>query len=322
MMKWRNGDGIWGNGRTPTTTLSATSVTMKNPRPELTLAACVTGRNSDHSAIAGVITLELRKILVKCFVWTVALYGTGTWTLRRSEEIRLEEFEMWIWIRMERVKWKDGGLGEDDDKGEEETRGNPVPARSLLLSNSTKEAARLNVPIRRAHHYQQRHYDPKTDLSLLHSICRAWLPKQRGKLESIGQSGMLDTLYFNVLPRHLWAPHSARSQFPSLTSSRMWCPQVARGAHWVELRASLRTSHQIAFLCTRDEMSYVTIALDSTTIHHIKIVTALPVGGTGPVPLQPRPETQCRRRKQGRLRITWKEEITKAMEIRNRDDNQ
>ncbi|KAJ4443152.1 hypothetical protein ANN_04802 [Periplaneta americana] len=28
---------------------------------------------------------------------------------------------------------------------------------------------------------------------------------------SVGQSGMLDTLYFNVLPRQFWAPHSARS---------------------------------------------------------------------------------------------------------------
>ncbi|KAJ4443175.1 hypothetical protein ANN_04825 [Periplaneta americana] len=30
-----------------------------------------------------------------------------TWTLRRSEEKRLEAFEMWIWRRMERAKWTD-----------------------------------------------------------------------------------------------------------------------------------------------------------------------------------------------------------------------
>ncbi|KAJ4427205.1 hypothetical protein ANN_24822 [Periplaneta americana] len=45
-------------------------------------------------------------------------------------------------------------MGEDDDENEERTE-NPVLARSLLLSNSTKEAARLNVPIRRTNHYQQ-----------------------------------------------------------------------------------------------------------------------------------------------------------------------
>ncbi|KAJ4441534.1 hypothetical protein ANN_11390 [Periplaneta americana] len=35
----------------------------------------------------------------------VGLYEAETWTLRRSEEKRIEAFEMWIWRRMERVKW-------------------------------------------------------------------------------------------------------------------------------------------------------------------------------------------------------------------------
>ncbi|KAJ4427601.1 hypothetical protein ANN_25249 [Periplaneta americana] len=50
---------------------------------------------------------ELRKRLVKCFVWSAALYGAEIWTLRRSEEKRLEAFEMWMWRRMESVKWTD-----------------------------------------------------------------------------------------------------------------------------------------------------------------------------------------------------------------------
>ena len=50
---------------------------------------------------------ELRKRLVKCFVWSVVLYGAETWTLRRNEQKRLEASEMWIWRRMERVKCTD-----------------------------------------------------------------------------------------------------------------------------------------------------------------------------------------------------------------------
>ncbi|KAJ4444690.1 hypothetical protein ANN_06487 [Periplaneta americana] len=50
---------------------------------------------------------KLKERLVKCFVWSVTLCGTETWTLRRSEEKRLEAFEMRIWRRMERVKWTD-----------------------------------------------------------------------------------------------------------------------------------------------------------------------------------------------------------------------
>ena len=36
------------------------------------------------------------------------LYGAETWTLRRNDEQKeLEAFEMWVWRRMERVKWTD-----------------------------------------------------------------------------------------------------------------------------------------------------------------------------------------------------------------------
>ncbi|KAJ4436026.1 hypothetical protein ANN_18652 [Periplaneta americana] len=63
--------------------------------------------NRKRSIFCGPLKKELRKRLVKCFVWIVALYGAETWTLRRIEEKRLEAFEMWIWRRMERVKWTD-----------------------------------------------------------------------------------------------------------------------------------------------------------------------------------------------------------------------
>ena len=55
----------------------------------------------------GPLEKELRKRLVKCFVWSVVLYGVETWTLRRNEQLQLEAFEMWEWRRMERVKWTD-----------------------------------------------------------------------------------------------------------------------------------------------------------------------------------------------------------------------
>ena len=50
---------------------------------------------------------ELRMRLVKCFVRSVALHDVKTWTLRRNEQNQLEVFEMWIWRRMEHVKWTD-----------------------------------------------------------------------------------------------------------------------------------------------------------------------------------------------------------------------
>ena len=59
------------------------------------------------SIFCGSLEKELKKRLVKCFVWSVALYGAETWTLRRNEQKRLASFEMWIWRSMEHVKWTD-----------------------------------------------------------------------------------------------------------------------------------------------------------------------------------------------------------------------
>jgi hypothetical protein len=38
--------------------------------------------------------LEMRKKLEKCYVWSIALYGAETWTLRLVDQKHLESFEM------------------------------------------------------------------------------------------------------------------------------------------------------------------------------------------------------------------------------------
>ena len=44
---------------------------------------------------------------MKCYVWSMALYGAETWTLRATDQKRLERFEMWCWRRMEKISWAD-----------------------------------------------------------------------------------------------------------------------------------------------------------------------------------------------------------------------
>jgi hypothetical protein len=36
--------------------------------------------------------LNLRKKLVKCYIWSTALYGAETWTLRKTDQEYLETF--------------------------------------------------------------------------------------------------------------------------------------------------------------------------------------------------------------------------------------
>jgi hypothetical protein len=51
--------------------------------------------------------LELRKKLVKCYIWSTTLYGVETWTLRAVDQKHLESSEMWCWRRMEKISWTD-----------------------------------------------------------------------------------------------------------------------------------------------------------------------------------------------------------------------
>jgi hypothetical protein len=51
--------------------------------------------------------LNLREKLVKCYIWSIALYGAETWTLGKVDQKYLESFEMWCWRRVEKISWTD-----------------------------------------------------------------------------------------------------------------------------------------------------------------------------------------------------------------------
>jgi hypothetical protein len=53
------------------------------------------------------IDLELRKKLVKYYVWSIALHGAETWTLRAVDQKHLVSSEMWYWRRIEKISWTD-----------------------------------------------------------------------------------------------------------------------------------------------------------------------------------------------------------------------
>jgi hypothetical protein len=56
--------------------------------------------------------LELRKKLVKSYIWSIALYGAETWTLRAVDQKHLESFEMWCRRRKE-ISWTDHVINEE-----------------------------------------------------------------------------------------------------------------------------------------------------------------------------------------------------------------
>jgi hypothetical protein len=51
--------------------------------------------------------VNLGEKLCKCYIWSIALYGAETWTVRKVDQKYLESFEMWCWRRMEKISWTD-----------------------------------------------------------------------------------------------------------------------------------------------------------------------------------------------------------------------
>jgi hypothetical protein len=60
-----------------------------------------------RSLFTNTLDLNLRKKLVKCYIWSMALYGAETWMLRSVDQKYLESFEVWCWRRMEKISWTD-----------------------------------------------------------------------------------------------------------------------------------------------------------------------------------------------------------------------
>ena len=43
--------------------------------------------------------------LVKAMVFSVVMYGCGSWTVKKAEGQRIDAFELWCWRRLLRVPW-------------------------------------------------------------------------------------------------------------------------------------------------------------------------------------------------------------------------
>ena len=51
------------------------------------------------------ITLPPKVCLVKAMVFPVVMYGCESWTIKKAEHQRIDDFELWCWIRLLIVPW-------------------------------------------------------------------------------------------------------------------------------------------------------------------------------------------------------------------------
>jgi hypothetical protein len=69
------------------------------------IAMAKTAFNKKKNLFTSKLNLNLRKKLVKCYIWSIVLYGAETWTLWKIDQKYHESFEMWCWGRMEKISW-------------------------------------------------------------------------------------------------------------------------------------------------------------------------------------------------------------------------
>ena len=51
------------------------------------------------------ITLLTKVHLVRSMVFPVAMYGFESWTVKKTEHQRIDDFELWCWRKLLRVRW-------------------------------------------------------------------------------------------------------------------------------------------------------------------------------------------------------------------------
>ena len=51
------------------------------------------------------ITVPTKVCLVKAMVFPVVMYGCESWTIKKAECQRIDDFELWCWRRLLRVPW-------------------------------------------------------------------------------------------------------------------------------------------------------------------------------------------------------------------------
>jgi hypothetical protein len=66
-----------------------------------------TAFNKKRALFTRTLDLKLRNKLGKCYIWSTALYGAETWTIRAVDQKHLRSFQMWYWRRMEKICWTD-----------------------------------------------------------------------------------------------------------------------------------------------------------------------------------------------------------------------
>jgi len=63
--------------------------------------------NRERLFFTSKLDLNLRKKLVKCYIWSIALCGSETWSFRKVDQKYLESLELLCFWRKKKISWTD-----------------------------------------------------------------------------------------------------------------------------------------------------------------------------------------------------------------------
>ena len=59
----------------------------------------------DNTLKSRAVTLPTKVHLVKAMAFPVVMYGCESWTIKKAERRRIDDFELWCWRSLLRVPW-------------------------------------------------------------------------------------------------------------------------------------------------------------------------------------------------------------------------
>lgn len=92
----------------------------------------------------------LRYRMLKCYVWSVLLYGVEAWTLKANIINKIEAFEMWTLRRMLRISWT------EHISNEEVLRRAELEDRELFMTIKERKISYLGHILRGERYHFQR----------------------------------------------------------------------------------------------------------------------------------------------------------------------
>ena len=69
--------------------------------------------SSIRELLTASLSKKIKKQIIKTVVWSVALYGSETWAMRKEDRKRVEALELWIWRRMEKISYTEHKTNEE-----------------------------------------------------------------------------------------------------------------------------------------------------------------------------------------------------------------